>query len=83
MALSIRSLGGAALCVSLTALLGVCLCSIPGYAGVGRLLALLGPVAIVLGVVARWRFPTRTAFWAVAVGTLASFYLPTLFAFGW
>jgi hypothetical protein len=73
-------LGLVALGVGLLALLGVGFCGSPPLFFVGRTMTLLGPVSIVLGIVARRRSTSSVASFAITIGAIVSLYLPTLFS---
>jgi hypothetical protein len=39
------------------------------------------PIGLLLGVIAMYRPPRRSAVWAVAIGVLGSLYIPTIWLF--
>ena len=64
-----------AFCLALLGVVGVFLSSSWRF---GALLVLFGPVAIVLGIIARFLESDRLALWAVVIGFIVCLYLPTL-----
>ncbi len=67
-----------ALLFGIVSLLGVFVCSLPQLGAIGPALVSFGPVAIILGVVSRFRSTNRMGFWAVVIGIVASLFLPTV-----
>jgi hypothetical protein len=72
--------GKTALALGYVGFLGVCFSGIPitPFFQLGRVVALLGPVAIVLGIVGRYRSTERSSKWAIAIGVLPILYVPTM-----
>lgn len=70
-------LSNIAFTMALTAFLGVMLVSFRPLVPLGFLLANLGPVAVILGIVSAVQSPARSARWAIVIGIIASLYLPT------
>ncbi len=73
-----KTLAKLVLLLSLAGLLGVCLCSFPSLFSLARGLALLGPVAVVLGTILECHSIDRITRWAIAIGVVTTLYLPTL-----
>ena len=69
------SISRLAFCLALLGVVGVFLSSSWRF---GAVLALFGPVAIILGIIGRFLESDRLALWAVVIGFIVSLYLPTL-----
>ena len=72
--------GRTALALGYVGFLGVCFGGIPitPVLQLTRVVALLGPVAIVLGIVGRYRSTDRSSKWAITIGVLTTLYVPTM-----
>ena len=68
-----------ALTLGCIAFFGVCLSSLPAPGlQIGRVLALLGPVAIILGIIGRYQSSDGSSKWAITVGVITTLYVPTV-----
>ncbi len=72
------SLARVAFLCSLAGLFGLWLCAQPATMELGPIVGLLGPAAILLGTIARFRSKNRWSKWAFLLGFFVTLYLPTV-----
>jgi hypothetical protein len=73
--------GNVALVLSAIGLISLFLFAMEPLTWLLRPVSLLCPIGLLLGLIALWRPPRRSAIWAIVLGLFGSLYLPTLWLF--